>query len=422
MSQSQSILSQVFGNGLTLIAQPMPWLESAAINISTPAGCRFDPVSKFGLANLVSEMMQRGCGQRDSRQFMESFELLGVDFGSHVSTYKSNFSGAMPAGQLLESLSIFSDLVRRPHLPGSQLADAKLVCTQEVKGLEDDLSQKVVNELKQRYYGVPDGNHCEGSLQGLASIELDDVCEFFQRQCVPNETIIACAGKLNWDELRTEVERRFGDWQPRQVPKVAAQPPQRGYHHLPFDSEQTHIAVAFPGVCYADPDYYLCRGAIGVLSGGYSSRLFTELREKRGLCYTVFASCHSLKDKGAVLAYSGTSTDRAQATLDVLLEQLRLLRNGIYADELQRLKIQIRTSLVAQQESCRSRASSLATDWMHLGMARTLQEVTDNINRLTVEGINAYLASHAPEMFDVVTLGETPLDVGAHGISSASTR
>ena len=96
--------------------------------------------------------------------------------------------------------------------------------------------------------------------------------------------------------------------------------------------------VAFPGVAYSHPDYFLNRGAIGVLSGGMSSRLFTEIREKRGLCYTVFASCHSLRDRGSVICYSGTSTDRAQQTLDVLIEQLEELANGIREDELKRLK------------------------------------------------------------------------------------
>lgn len=420
MHQTQDILNHVFDNGLTLIAQPMPWLESVAVTIATPGGCRFDPPEKQGLANMVSEMMQRGCGQLDSREFIESFELLGVDFGSNVSTYKSGFGGSMPAPQLLESLKIFADLVLLPHLPESQFEDARLVCLQEVKGLEDDLSQKVVNELKQRHYGTPDGYCSEGKLETLASIGPVDVDSFYRANYVPNETIIACAGKLDWESLKRRVGELFGDWAACSLPIVNSQPPRRGYLHIPFESEQTHIAVAFPAVSYADPDYYHCRGAIGVLSGGFSSRLFSEIREKRGLCYTVYASCNTLKEKGAVFAYSGTSTDRAQATLDVLLEQVHLLHQGIHEDELQRLKIQIRTNLVAQQESCRSRANSIASDWMHLGTARTLQEVTERINQLTVDRINEYLASHKPQFFDIVTLGELPLKVQANEIPTAT--
>ncbi len=421
MPQPQSILTHTFDNGLILIAQPMPWLESAAVSIDLPAGCRFDPASKRGLANLVSEMVQRGCGQLDSRQFIESLELMGVDFRSGVSTYKSSYSGAMPAAQLLPSLAVFADLVRRPHLPLDQLADAKLVCAQSIKGLDDDLSQKVLLELRSRFYGSPDGYHPEGTMESLANIELSDIQSFFSRHYSPVETVIVCAGKLDWDLLRERVESLLGDWQGSPVPEVIATSPVHGTAHIPFDSEQTHIAVAYPGVPYSHSDYFLSRGAIGVLSGGVSSRLFTEIREKRALCYSVYAYGHSLKDCGSVIACSGTSTDRAQETLDVLLEQLDQLHNGVREDELKRLKIQLKTNLVAQQESCRARANSMATDWFHLGRVRTLDEVSHCINGLTVDAINGFLASHRPPYYDVVTLGAQPLKVKLNGISTAPT-
>ena len=113
-----------------------------------------------------------------------------------------------------------------------------------------------------------------------------------------------------------------------------------------------------------------------------SSRLFTEVREKRGLCYTVFATCHTLKDKASVICYSGTSSERAQETLDVIVEQLQLMSEGIHEDELRRLKVQIRSGMVMQQESCRSRAGSIARDWSHLGRVRLLDEINDAINSL----------------------------------------
>ena len=129
------------------------------------------------------------------------------------------------------------------------------------------------------------------------------------------------------------------------------------------------------------------------------------------------ASAHSLKDKGSVVCYSGTSSERAQETLDVLIQQLVELANGIQEDELRRLKIQIRSGMVMQQESCRSRASSIAGDWFHLGRVRTLDEITEKINGLSVESINTYLASNPPSNFDVVTLGSQPLEMKEHGVS-----
>ncbi len=150
---------------------------------------------------------------------------------------------------------------------------------------------------------------------------------------------------------------------------------------------------------------------MGVLSGGMSARLFTEVREKRGLCYSVHASYHTLLDRGAVFCYAGTSAERAQETLDVTMGELVRLRAGIEDHELARLKARIKSALIMQQESSSARSSSLARDWYHLGRARTLDEVGGLIDALTCASINAYLAEHPPRDFTVVTLGPGALEV-----------
>ncbi|MFK7770409.1 MAG: M16 family metallopeptidase [Mariniblastus sp.] len=405
----ESIFHHTFENGLTLIAQPMPWLESAAFSFAVPAGCRFDPEGKIGLANFVCEMVQRGCGDYDSRQFIEALESLGVDYSSSASLYNTNFSGAMQAAQLHDALAIYANVFRHPTFPDDQLEDGRMVCYQEIAALGDDLGQRTLRQLRTNFYGETDGRHCEGTMESVGSLTMDDIKEFHKSLYRPNGMIIACAGKLDWETLKSHVGQLFDDWAPKDDPNVIAAPAKHGVEHIKHESEQTHIGIAYPGVAYSHDDYYLNRGAIGVLSGGMSSRLFTEVREVRGLCYTVFASCHTLKDKGAVLCYSGTSNDRAQETLDVIIEELQKLAAGIQEDELRRLKVQIRSGLIMQQESSRSRAGSIAGDWFHLGRVRTLDEVNDNVNGLTVESINKYLADHPPSKFDIVTLGPEPL-------------
>jgi predicted Zn-dependent peptidase len=152
------------------------------------------------------------------------------------------------------------------------------------------------------------------------------------------------------------------------------------------------------------------RGAVGVLSDGMSSRLFTEIRENRGLVYAVSAACHSLHDRGSVLCYAGTTTERAQETLDVLTAELLRLADGIQEDELKRLKARIKSALIMQQESSTSRSRSIAFDWYHLGRIRSLDEVGGLVDGLTCESINAYLAEHPPQDMAAVTLGEKPLE------------
>ncbi len=405
----EKIFHHTFDNGLTVVAQPMPWLESAAFSIATPAGFRYDPADKLGLANLVCEMVQRGSGDLSSRGWVEALDMLGVDYSSSVSLYDTHFGGAMQSAQLHDALAIYADVLRRPTLPEAQFEDGRQVCFQEIAALEDDLAQRAILQLRQNIYGSVDGRYSEGSMESVASLTIQDVQDFFKAHYRPNGMIIACAGKIDFDSLKDHVEKLFGDWEPNEISPADNVIATQNYQHIEHESEQTHIALAYPGFTYSAPEFYLNRGAVGVLSGGMSSRLFTEVREKRGLCYSVFASCHTLLDSASVICYSGTSSDRAQETLDVIVEQLQLMADGIHEDELRRLKVQIRSGMIMQQESCRARARSIATDWSHLGRVRLLDEINDTINSLTVDSINEFLREQPPANFNVVTLGPSPL-------------
>ena len=135
MTMKEQIFHHTYSNGLTLVAQPMPWLESAAFSISVPAGCRYDSKEKLGIANFACEMVQRGCGRYDSREFIEELESLGVDYNSSASLYSTNFGGAMQAAQLGDALAIYADVLRRPVLAKDQLEDERLVCFQEIAEL-----------------------------------------------------------------------------------------------------------------------------------------------------------------------------------------------------------------------------------------------------------------------------------------------
>jgi predicted Zn-dependent peptidase len=146
-----------------------------------------------------------------------------------------------------------------------------------------------------------------------------------------------------------------------------------------------------------------------------SSRLFTEIREKRGLCYSVWASYQTMKDRGSVLCYAGTTNARAQETQDMLLAELRRLPEGIEPEEVERLRAGLKSSLIMQQESTASRALSLASDWYHLGRVRSFDEIQAAIDTLTPEKIVGHLRRHPPKDFTIVTLGPKPLDFLTNG-------
>jgi len=408
---TQALFSHTYGNGLVLVAERIAALESAAFTFLTPGGASDDPDDLAGLAGFTCEMALRGAGDRDSRRFVDDLDNLGVERGESVSDAHTSYSGASLAANLLPALSIYADVLRRPRLPPDELEPARLLMQQELRGVEDEPSQKVMQELRRRHYPHPWGRPSQGDAAGIAGIGLADIQAAHARHYRPNGTILGVAGRFEWERLKDHVAAALGDWS-----VVESSPPPDGVRgtrreHLPHESNQTQIGIAYDSVPYRHPDYLQAWGAVGVLSGGMSARLFTEVREKRGLCYSVYASYHTLRDRGAIVTYAGTSAERAQETLDVTLAELVKLAEGVRPEELDRLKARIKSALIMQQESSSSRSGTLARDWYHLGRARTLEEVGAMVDGLTAKSISDYLAAHPPGDFTIVTLGPQALEV-----------
>lgn len=408
---TEIIRSHTFDNGLVLVAEPMPWLESAAFTLLVPAGAVYDPPQREGLAAFTCEMVLRGAGPRNSRQFVDALDNLGVERGESVGDAHMAFSGATLSTSLHTALEIYADVLRRPHLPADQVEASRQVCLQELQAVEDEPHQKVMLEVRRRAYPDPWGRPSQGNRESIESITHDDVAANFARLFRPGGAILGVAGRFDFDELVKHVGRLLEDWEPAEVELPAEEPFEDTTPHLHHETEQTHIGIAYPSVPYRDPEYFRAWGAVGALSGGMSARLFTEVREKRGLCYTVYATYHTLRDRGAVFCYSGTSASRAQETLDVLLAELQRLEQGIEEHELKRMKARIKSSLIMQQESSTSRSSAVARDWYHLGRVRPLDELSAIIDALDCAGINGYLAKNPPRQFTIVTLGPEPLEV-----------
>jgi len=410
----QQILSHTYDNGLTLVAEPMGSVESAAFSFLLPCGAAYDPGGRAGLSTLTSELMLRGCGPRDSRQFVNDLDNLGVERGESVSAVHASFGGATLADNLFAALEIYADLLRRPHLPADKLEACRQGVLQEVMAVEDDPSQKAMQELRRQHFPAPYGLPSHGDEEGLAAATLDDVAGCYQRLYRPNEAILGVAGRIDWSALRDKVGELLGDWPSRQVaPPPSVNGGQRRLH-LEHDSQQTQVGIAFSWVPYRDPEYFESFAGIWALGGGgFSTRFFLEVREKRGLCYAISASPYNItRDLAAVLCYAGTTAQRAQETLDVMLEELRRLPQGITQSELDFLKARVKSSLIMQQESSSARSGAIARDWYHLGRVRTLDELSAIVDGLTVERINRHLAAHPPRDLTIVTLGPEELQVG----------
>lgn len=305
------IFSHTYANGLVLVAEPTAALQSAAFSFLAPAGCVCDPADRGGLSSFTCEMSLRGAGPRNSRQFILDLDNLGVERAEGVSSAHASYSGATVAENLPKTLAIYADLLRRPHLPEDQLEAGRLAMLQELRAVEDEPAQKVMIELRRRHYPEPWGWPAQGDQQAIEATTIDNIRPHFRRCYRPNGTILGVAGRVDWEQLKNLVGELLGDWPAGGADPIAETPCRCRYEHLPHDSQQTQIGVAYTSVPYRHPDYFQAWGSVGVLSGGMSARLFTEVRERRGLCYSIYASQHTLLHRGAVFCYCGTGADRA---------------------------------------------------------------------------------------------------------------
>jgi len=409
--ESPAISTHQLANGMILVGEPVDAMQSAALTLQVPGGYSVDPADRLGTASLVCDLVLRGAGSRDSRALINDLENLGVERNESVGAAQISFSAATLATNLDETLAIYADIIRRPHLPETQLEAARQVCLQELRGMQDEPSQRLMVELRRRSYPEPWGRPSLGEDEGIRAISAADARSHWQHHSRPNGAILGVAGNFSWDRLVEQVERLFGDWSEVEAGPSDPLPPVAAQAHIEQDSGQCHVGIAFPWVPYRDPDYLQAWAAVGVLSGGMSSRLFTEVRERRGLCYTVSASLQTQRDRARVLCYAGTTAERAQETLDVTFAELVRLRDGIEQNELDRLQARIKSGLIMQQESTSARSSAIAREWYHLGRVRTLEEMGRLVDALTSTSINDFLQRHPPQDFTFATLGPQPLEL-----------
>ena len=405
----QQVYQHILSNGMVLLAERMDHVRSAAMNFLVPAGAAFDPLGKYGTATVLSELITRGAGDRDSRQLSLALDSLGIDRDESVSAINMRFWGSTLSRNLAGALDIYADILRRPHLPEEDLEPVQALAVQDIQSLEDAPQQKVMVELRRRYYPAPLNKDRRGKVEDIESLSIADLRRHYQRLFRPGGTILSVAGNIEWEPLKNQVERLFGDWPGNEVSPPAMEPHTPHSEHLHKDTQQTQIALAFPSVPIGHPDYYAARGAAAVLSGGMSSRLFTEVREKRGLCYSVYAYHETFKDRGTMLAYAGTRSERAQETLDVTVAELRRLAEGVTEDEIDRVKAGLKSTLIMQEESTSARAGAIATDWYYLNYVRSFDEIQAAIDGLSPGEILGYLERHPVKNLTLVTLGPNPL-------------
>ncbi len=409
------IHQHVYPNGLVLLAEPMPGVQSAAFTMLLPAGVAYEGADGLelggGAATMTAEWITRGAGERDSREFLTALDNLGVSHAESAQTLHTSVAAATLGRNIEPALELFADMVLRPHFDEEEVEPIRALCLQNLRSLEDDPGTKVIYELRRRYFPDPWGRPSPGSPEGVASLSAADLRRFWERYYRPNGAILGVAGAIEWPRLRDTVGRLFGGWPARPEPTIHERPAGPSRDHLIRETQQIQIALARAAVTVDSPQYYAARAAVAILGGYSSARLFTEVREKRGLCYSVYASYEGHRDRAALLCYAGTSADRAQQTLDVMIAELqRLGKDGVDAEELDTMRAGLKSSLIMAQESSMSRSGALASDWYFLGRVRPLEEISAALDALTPEEVSAHAATlAATDDLSILTLGPNAL-------------
>ena len=406
---TNAIQKATLPNGFTVVFEPLPWLASASFSLLLPVGATTDPDGETGSATVLNDLLYRGAGEYSSQSLSDALDALGVRRGGGAGKEYMTLSGSLLAESFQAALPIYADVVRRPHLDAGEFESARTLAEQELAALGDNPTQQLFNTLAGKYFVSAHGNSSYGDAAGLAALTPDSVRADYQRRVSPRGAILSVAGGLEWEAVRTLAEGLFGDWQAvgTDLPEVRVGRPHQD--HLTEDTSQVQIGVAFGAAAPGAPGWYENALVLGVLGGGMGARLFTEVREKRGLVYSVAAMSQAVRGFGYTLAYAGTTTERANETLEVLLHELRRLADGVSEEELVRARTGLLSQLVMQGESSGARASALARDTFLLGAPRRVDEVKAALLDISHADLNRYLQTAYRPEFTVLTLGAKPL-------------
>jgi predicted Zn-dependent peptidase len=405
---------QEFENGLTLLAEQLDYVVSAAVVLAVPAGCSRDGDKLAGASTVMTEWLFRGAGGRNSRQLNDALDSLGCHREEGVRSLFVHFQASQTHQSLDPVLAIYGDILARPELADKTFDPCRNLVAQELAGLEDDPSRKCNLCLRERFYPRPLGASVLGSEESLKAMTSQVLRAHAKTHLTPRGSMLAVAGRFEWPALRDHVAEVFGGWRGGPLDELTLAAAQRGVCQESKATSQVQICLAYDAPRPQEEKlYYPMRVAEMALSGGMSGRLFSEVREKRGLVYSVGARYHGMKAAAGMFVYAGTTPEKAQQTLDVTVGELKRLGEGIDEDELVRAKTQLKSALIMQGESTAARANGLVGDWHLLGRLRGLEEVSSAIDAVTRQDVLECLAAYPARNITGCFLGPQALDTAA---------
>ncbi|MHC4556581.1 MAG: M16 family metallopeptidase [Planctomycetota bacterium] len=404
-AMTERLGKHILKNGMVLLGEPMEAVASVAFGFMMPAGAAQIPEGCCGAGSVIADWIFRGAGDKDSRQLSDALDGLGLVRGRSVGSSHITIGAALEAGNLEQALDLYGDIILRPSLKEDQFELARQLAIDDVLSLDDDPRQKVMLKLREQFYPSPLGRSAVGEITELKALTAPMSEQIIKDNFNLSQAIFTVAGKYDFDAVCHQIEGLFETGQREGIEPITLGDKAGRYTHIDNDGAQVHIGLMTGTIKPTDEDYYNARVAVSVLSGGMSARLFTEVREKRGLCYAIGARYHGLKEAAGIMCYAGTTPDKAQETLDCVIGEFNRLGEGISEDEIDRAKVGLKSSLILSSESSSSRAGAIGSDYYILGRVRGLDEIKDKIEQTTVDSVLEFLRNNKFKDFTVVTIG-----------------
>jgi predicted Zn-dependent peptidase len=377
-------------NGLTVAVEPMAGIETVAVGLYADAGARSEPAGLAGLAHMVEHMVFKGAGARSAKQIAEAIEDKGGSLNAWTARDHTVFQARALAGDLALGTELIADLVRNPQLDGEELERERHVVLAELGESRDTPDDIIFDHLQSAAFPAQAfGQAVLGDEASIAAIDVTAMRGWIAEQYRPEGLVLAAAGKVDEDALLALAERLFGDMAPGAPPPPAPATFGGGTHHDRRRFDQLHVALAHPGVGHRDPEVHALSLFSSAAGGGMSSRLFQQLREERGLAYSIYSWTQAYADTGLFGVYCAAArADAAQAlalTRQVLAETAATLTQ----EELDRARAQAKAGLLMGLESVAGRADHLARQIQIHGRIVPPSETVVQLDAVTVDQARA---------------------------------
>ena len=378
------------GNGLTVAVDPLPGAESVALGIYAMVGSRSEPENCSGLAHLVEHMVFKGAGKRNTRELAEAIEDVGGYMNAWTSRDQTTFHGRVLARDAALLAELLADLIRAPHMAEEHLDREKDVILSEI-GETVDSPDDLVNDhlFEAAFVDQPLGRSILGREESLESIGREDCLAWMSGELVPSRLILSASGKVDPDEVLKIAGRLFGDMENLPGTPIGTAEFTGGLRNDRREFEQAHWCLGLPGLRASDPRMPALAVFVQALGGGTSSRLFQELREERGLAYSIGSWQQAFSDTGLVVI--GCAADRARAA-----ESMNLARNVLTDTietltdaELRRAQAQMEAGLLMALETPQGRADQMARSIEVFGRIVPFEELLADLRAVDVEAARA---------------------------------